>query len=313
MRKCDEMPVKIPENLPAAEILKKENIFIMKESRAFHQDIRPLRIAILNLMPDKIRTETQLIRLISNSPLQVEIILLHPKTHISANTPGRHLEVFYKNYEQIKTEKMDGLIITGAPVEHLEFTEVDYWNELTEIMNWSLNNVYSVLHICWAAQAGLYHHYGIKKHPLAQKLFGIFKHRVTKKHLKLFKGFDDIFYTPHSRYSEVRKADIIKNNALEILSESHEAGVHTVATKDRRQIFITGHSEYDPLTLKEEYERDLKKGINVQIPKNYFPCNDTEKNPLVMWRAHANLLFSNWLNYCVYQKTPYNLDTIGKT
>jgi len=304
------MPIKIPDNLPAVEILNGENIFVMTETRAVHQDIRPLRILILNLMPTKIITETQLLRLLGNSPLQVEIELLRTKTHDSKNTPGEHLAVFYKTFDEIKREKFDGFIITGAPVEHFEFHQVDYWDELKEIMEWSKHNVTSTFHICWAAQAGLYYHFGIPKHKLTQKLFGVFKHHVNKKNVKLLRGFDDEFYVPHSRYSEIRREDIEQVPELEILSESDKAGIYLVATKNRRMFFVTGHSEYDPLTLKKEYERDIQKGIKISVPQNYFPNDDPKNTPIAKWRGHAHLLFSNWLNYYVYQETPYNLNEI---
>lgn len=304
------MPIKIPDNLPAVEILHNENIFVMGEERAYHQDIRPLRIAILNLMPTKIVTETQLLRLLGNSPLQVEIVLLHPKTHTSKNTPEEHLIAFYNTFDEVKDQKFDGLIITGAPVEHLEFEEVNYWDELKQIMDWSVHNVFSTFHICWGAQAGLYHHYGIPKYPLEEKMFGVFPHTVNKKYVKLFRGFDDVFYVPHSRHTEVRREDIEKVPELEILSESEESGIYIVATRDGRQIFVTGHSEYDALTLKTEYDRDIAKGLDIKIPKNYFPDDDPSKFPVVTWRGHANLLFSNWLNYYVYQETPYDLKEI---
>lgn len=304
------MPIKIPDKLPAAKILNNENIFVMGESRAVHQDIRPLRIAILNLMPIKMTTETQILRLLGNSPLQVEIDLIHPKTHTSKNTSEEHLITFYKTFDDIKYQKYDGMIITGAPVEQLEFTEVNYWEELQQIMEWKMKNVTSTLHICWGAQAALYHHYGIPKYPLKEKMFGVFLHTVSKKNTKLLRGFDDCFYAPHSRHTETRREDIEKVEELEILSESEEAGLYIIASRDGRQIFVTGHSEYDPLTLKEEYERDIRRGLNITMPKNYFPNNDPTKMPIQMWRAHANLLFSNWLNYYVYQETPYDLNEI---
>ncbi|NLY74843.1 MAG: homoserine O-succinyltransferase [Firmicutes bacterium] len=301
------MPIKIPDNLPATDILNAENIFVMGEDRAFHQDIRPLRIGILNLMPTKITTETQLLRLLGNSPLQVEIVLLHPETYRSKNTPEEHLITFYKTFDQVKGEKFDGLVITGAPVEQLEFHEVAYWEELKAIMDWSRHNVYSTFHICWGAQAGLFHHYQIPKHSLPAKVFGVFPHRVRKKNTKLLRGFDDLFWAPHSRYTAVRAEDIERLGELEILSDSEEAGVYIVVSKDGRQVFVTGHSEYDPLTLKDEYLRDLGKGLPIAPPRNYFPGDDPSKAPLVNWRAHANLLFANWLNYYVYQETPYDL------
>ena len=304
------MPIKIPNNLPAAETLTNENIFVMSEHRAQHQDIRPLRIAILNLMPTKIQTETQLLRLLGNTPIQVEAIFLHPKTHIVKNTPEEHLVNFYQTFDEVKNQKFDGLIITGAPVEELEFEEADYWEELVEIMKWSLSNVYSTLHICWGAQAALYYHYGIKKYSLKEKLFGIFTHKISKPNTMLLRGFDDIFYAPHSRHTEIRKEDIVKVKELDVLSESAEAGIYIMKTDRGRQIFVTGHSEYDPLTLKVEYDRDIARGLSINVPKNYFPSDDPEQYPLVTWRGHANLLYSNWLNYFVYQETPYNLDEL---
>jgi len=302
------MPVKIPDNLPASKILSDENIFLISESRASKQDIRPLKIAILNLMPTKTTTEVQLLRLLANNPLQVEIVLLHPKTHTSKNTPETHLVNFYKTFDDIKDSKFDGLIITGAPVEQLSFEEVNYWEELTQIMDWSLSHVYSTLHICWGAQAGLYYHYGIPKYPLKEKMFGVFSHKIVEKNTKLLLGFDDSFYVPHSRHTEVRSEDIKKVDSLKILAESDESGVHIVAAKGGRQFFITGHSEYDALTLKSEYDRDIAKGLLIDPPKNYYPNDDTSKIPAIKWRAHANLLFSNWLNYFVYQETPYDLN-----
>lgn len=304
------MPIKIPNNLPASGILNGENIFVMDEDRAYHQDIRPLSIVILNLMPTKITTETQLLRLLGNSPLQVDIVLLHPRTHISRNTPEEHLIKFYSTFDEVRDQKFDGMIITGAPVEHMKFEEVTYWEELKEIMEWSNHNVFSTFHICWGAQAGLYYHFGIPKYPLNAKMFGVFPHRVNKKNVKLFRGFDDVYYAPHSRHTEVRREDIEKVPELDILSESEEAGVYIVIRKDGRQIFVTGHSEYDPLTLKSEYDRDVGKGLDIEIPRNYFPGNDPSREPLVRWRAHANLLYSNWLNYYVYQETPFDLNEL---
>ncbi|MDQ2085683.1 homoserine O-succinyltransferase [Herbivorax sp. ANBcel31] len=304
------MPIKIPDNLPAFNVLNNENIFVMGEDRAFHQDIRPLKIAILNLMPTKIITETQLLRLLGNSPLQVDIVLLQPKTYTSKNTPEEHLTEFYETFDTIKNQKFDGMVITGAPVEHLEFEQVDYWKELEVIMEWKKHNVMSTLHICWGAQAALYYHYGIKKYPLKEKKFGIFSHEVTKKNVKLIRGFDDVFCAPHSRYTETRKEDIEKVSELEILSESEEAGVYLIATKDGRKVFVTGHSEYDPLTLKTEYERDIARGLKTKIPENYFPGDNPNNHPIVDWRGHANLLFSNWLNYYVYQETPFDVSKI---
>lgn len=305
------MPVKISDNLPATEILTKENIFVMTESRALSQDIRSLKIGILNLMPKKIITEIQILRLLGNSPLQVDIVLLHPKSHKSKNTSEKHLVTFYKTFDEIKDEKFDGFIITGAPIEHLEFDQVNYWEELKEIMDWTVNNVTSTFHICWGAQAGLYHHYQVPKYPLPSKMFGVFGHTINKLNVKLLRGFDDYFYVPHSRHTEIRREDIEKVPELKILSESEESGVYIVASKNGRQIFVTGHSEYDPLTLKEEYDRDVAAGKEIQIPKNYFPDDDPSKSPRVIWRSHANLLFSNWLNYYVYQETPYDISQVA--
>lgn len=305
------MPIKIPDNLPTREVLSAENIFAIGEDRALHQDIRPLEIAILNLMPTKIETETQILRLLGNSPLQVNITLLHPKTHISKNTPQEHLIKFYKTFDCIKGQKYDGLIITGAPVELKEFTEVDFWEELTQILDWAEHNVFSTLFICWGAQAGLYYHYGIPKHHLTSKMFGVFPHCINQKYTKLLRGFDDEFYVPHSRHSEVRKEDIEKAEQLEILSESPDSGVYIVVSKDNKKIFVTGHSEYDPYTLKNEYERDVNKGMPINVPKNYYPGDNPSEEPLVRWRSHANLLFANWLNYYVYQETPYDLGELS--
>ena len=304
------MPIKIADKLPATKQLAKENIFVMTEKRAARQDIRPLKIAIVNLMPEKIKTETQLLRLLSNSPLQVEVDLIQMSSHISKNTSEEHLSAFYKEFSDIKGSKFDGMIITGAPVENMEFEMVDYWAELSEIMEWSKTHVTSTLHICWGAQAGLYYHYGIPKYPLEQKCSGVFRHKVRRKTAKLVRGFDNVFYAPHSRHTEVRAEDINKVPELEILSDSQEAGVYIVTTKKGRQIFVMGHSEYDADTLKNEYFRDLEKGLNPVIPANYFSKNDPTKKPIVRWRSHAHLLFSNWLNYFVYQITPYNIDEI---
>ncbi len=302
------MPIKIPDNLPAAEILNSENIFVMSEERAFHQDIRPLKIVILNLMPTKITTETQILRLIGNSPLQLDVVFLHPKTHLSKNTPYEHLIKFYNTFDDIREQKFDGMIITGAPVELIDFEEVNYWSELKEIMTWSYTNVTSTLHICWGAQAGLYFHYGIPKYALPEKMFGVFSHTVNKLNVKLLRGFDDEFFVPHSRHTEIRREDIEKIPCLEILAESMDSGVYIVALKGGRQVFVTGHSEYDPLTLKTEYDRDISRGLDIKVPKNYFPSDDPSKYPVVRWRGHATLLFCNWLNYYVYQETPYNLE-----
>jgi len=304
------MPIKIPNALPAREILTSENIFVMDEDRAIHQDIRPLRIAILNLMPTKIATETQLLRLLGNTPLQVEIALMRTGSHQSKNTPEEHLQAFYRTFEEMKHEKYDGFIVTGAPVEHLPFEEVDYWSELQEIIEWSKQNVYSTFFICWGAQAALYHQYGIPKYPLPQKMFGVFEHTFSRRNVPLLRGFDDVFYAPHSRHTEIRREDILRIPDLEILSESPRAGVYIVARRDGRQIFVTGHSEYDPLTLKYEYERDVALGLPIHVPENYYPNDDPTCAPVVRWRGHSSLLFANWLNYYVYQVTPYNLDEI---
>ena len=304
------MPIKVTDKLPATKQLRNENIFVMSETKAMHQDIRPLKIAIVNLMPTKITTETQLLRLLSNTPLQVEPDLIAMRTHESKNTSYEHLESFYKSFDEIKNSKYDGMIITGAPVECYDFDEVDYWDELKEIMAWSKTHVTSTLHICWAAQAGLYYHYGIPKYSLDKKCSGVFLHKVNRRTAKLVRGFDSEFYAPHSRYTEVRAEDILKIRELEILAESKEAGVYIVFTKGGRQIFITGHSEYDATTLAEEYRRDLERGKNPDIPKHYFKNDDPKKPPVVRWKSHASLLFSNWLNYFVYQATPYDIDSI---
>lgn len=304
------MPIKIPNNLPAKETLSRENIFVMDEDRAFHQDIRPLRIAIVNLMPTKIETETQLLRLLGNSPLQVEICLIQPKSHLSKNTPMEHMIAFYHYFDDIRDQKFDGMIITGAPVETMPFEQVDYWEELTQIMSWSIENVTSTLHICWGAQAGLYYHYKIEKHLLPRKVFGVFPHRILHQNVKLFRGFDDIFYAPHSRYTGINSEDVLGVPELEPLAESEEAGLYVIQGLGGRQLFVTGHSEYDPLTLHREYERDLSRGLDISMPVNYYESNDPEKKPVVLWRSHANLLFSNWLNYYVYQETPYDLNEI---
>ena len=301
------MPIKIADSLPAAKILDKENIFIIHQFRAEHQDIRPLRIAILNLMPKKIETETQLLRLLGNSPLQIEIELLQTASYTSKNTPSEHLLKFYKTFDEIKNEKFDGLIITGAPIEHLEFEEVDYWDELCRIMQWSRTNVYSTLHICWGAQAGLYFHYGVPKHSLKEKRFGLFDHTVLTPTHPLVRGFNDHFPVPHSRHTEILQSDLDKVGTLQTLVTSPEAGPTIIASQHNRRFFITGHFEYDANTLANEYFRDRDKGLDISIPKNYFPDDDPSKPPLHTWRSHANLLFSNWLNYFVYQMTPYDL------
>ena len=304
------MPIRIPNELPATRVLTRENIFVMTETRAQTQDIRPLEILLLNLMPTKIDTETQLSRLLGNTPLQVELTLLHTKTHRSKNTSEEHLLAFYKVFDDIKHRNFDGLIITGAPVEKMAFEEVEYWEELCEIMEWSKTHVHSTFHICWGAQAGLYYHYGIPKYPLDEKMFGVFEHTVLDRKNMLLRGFDDTFFVPHSRHTEIRSEDISKCAALEILSVSEKAGVYAVASRDGRQIFITGHSEYDPETLAKEYFRDLSQGKPIRLPENYFQDNNPEKPPLVLWRAHANLLYCNWLNYYVYQTTPFDLTEI---
>lgn len=304
------MPIKIPVQLPAYNVLSNENIFVMNIERAETQDIRPLKIAILNLMPIKIQAENQLLRYLSNTPIQVEITLIQTKTYTSQNTPIEHLEKFYNYFEEVKDKKFDGLIITGAPVETMEFEDISYWNELKEIMEWSKVNVFSTLHICWGAQAALYYHYNINKKPLEKKIFGVFSHEVNKINEDLTRGLDDIFYAPHSRHTTTLKKDINKVKELEILAESEEAGVFIIATKDKRQIFITGHLEYDRDTLKNEYLRDYNKGIKIEIPKNYFPKDDVKEIPTVRWRGSANIVFSNWLNYCVYQNTPFKLENI---
>ena len=307
------MPIKIPDSLPAKGLLEKENIFVMGENRALAQDIRPLNIAILNLMPTKIITETQYLRLLSNSPLQIEITLLHPKSHNPVNTPGEYLTKYYSTFEEVKEQKFDGLIITGAPVELLEFHEVDYWQELQDIMEWSLDNVYSTMHVCWGAQAGLYHHYGIPKYPLDSKMFGVFRHKIVNhENNRFLRGFDDEFYAPHSRHTEIRQEDIVKHPELEILAQSDAAGVYLLASKDGRQVFLTGHPEYDPLTLQSEYQRDINRGLDIAVPVNYYPEDNPANHPIVTWKGHSFLLFMNWLNYYVYQETPFDLSQLGK-
>lgn len=301
------MPINIPTTLPAKTALERENIFVMTEERAQHQDIRPLKIAVVNLMPTKIATETQLLRLLSNSPLQVDVELVHPASHESKNTDAAHLQRFYTSLEHIRSERYDGMIITGAPVETIPFEEVDYWPELADIMDYSRRNVYSTLHICWGAQAGLYRHYGIPKYPLSEKLFGIFQHKRYDNNMPLFRGFEDHFPVPHSRYTEIRAEDIAARPELELLAASEEAGVCAVAAHDGRQIFITGHLEYDTDTLALEYRRDVAKGLDIDVPRHYFPDDNPQAEPIASWRAHAHLLFTNWLNYYVYQATPYNL------
>ncbi len=299
------MPVNIPNNLPAINILKEENIFIMEEGKAMHQDIRPLRIALCNLMPLKIVTETDFVRLLSNSPLQIELDFFYMDKHDSKNTSKEHLNIFYKTFDQIKNNRYDGMIITGAPVEHLDFEQVDYWDDLVQVMKWSKTHVTNTLHICWGAQAGLYYHYGIGKYPLPKKLFGVYEHQVTDKKMPLFRGFDDVFLVPHSRYTETRLQDIVEHPQLMPAAISEKAGVHVVVSQDGRQVFVTGHFEYNPDTLKNEYLRDKARGLDTDLPENYFPGNDPEAQPLQLWQANANLFYINWLNYYVYQETPY--------
>ena len=303
------MPIKIPNDLPATATLQSENIFVMTETRALTQDIRPLEILILNLMPTKIDTETQFARLLGNTPLQVRLSFLHTQSHVATHVPKEHLFAFYKTFDEVRSRRFDGMIITGAPVEHLPFEQVEYWQELCAIMEWSKTHVHSTLHICWGAQAGLYYHYGIQKHPLPEKLFGVFAHRVEYKHPILLRGFDDVFMAPHSRHTTVLREDIEAVPELKIAAASDEAGIYAVFTAGGRQVFLTGHAEYDPLTLKREYDRDKALGRPVPVPKNYFPNDDDTQPPVVTWRAHAHLLFSNWLNYFVYQTTPYDFIT----
>jgi homoserine O-succinyltransferase len=301
------MPIKVQSDLPAKRILEDENIFIMDESRAMHQDIRPLRIAILNLMPIKEDTEVQLLRSLSNTPLQVDITFLTTGTYVGSHTPTSHLDQFYLTFDDVKNRKFDGLIITGAPVELMEFEEVTYWSELVSIMEWSKTNVTSTLHICWGAQAGLYHHYGIQKQTLDKKMFGIFEHRVLKRKIPFVRGFDDIFYAPHSRYTTVSREDILNCAELDILAESEEAGVFIVIAQDGKQIFVMGHPEYDRVSLDKEYKRDIAKGLDIALPQNYYPEDMPEYRPNLVWRAHSNAMYTNWLNYYVYQVTPYIL------
>ena len=305
------MPIRIPNDLPAAGTLQQENIFVMSQNRATHQDIRPLEIVVLNLMPTKVVTETQLSRLLGNTPLQVNLELMHTSSHKSKNVSQEHLLTFYKSFEELKDRKFDGMVITGAPVEKMDFEDVDYWDELCRIMEWSKTHVHSTLHICWGAQAGLYYHYGIGKYPLPEKLFGVFPHQADYKRAILLRGFDDEFWVPHSRHTTISREDIEAVPGLKILASSSQAGVYAVMNKEGRQIFITGHAEYDPETLKGEYFRDKALGLPIRVPENYFPEDDDTKDPIVRWRGHANLLFSNWLNYFVYQTTPYDIMSIG--
>ena len=307
------MPVRIPNDLPAHKTLAEENIFVMPTDRAVHQDIRPLRIAVLNLMPTKIVTETQILRLLSNTPLQVDITFIRMESHESRNTPSQHLDTFYESLDAVLHERFDGLIITGAPVETLPFDRVDYWPELVRLMNWSRTNVWSSMHICWGAQAALYHHFGVPKYPVPSKVFGLFPHRVLDPHEPIMRGFDEVFFAPHSRHTEVRQSDIEKVRSLKLVAVSEEAGVYMAVSNDGRMIFVTGHPEYDRLTLKAEYDRDVAKGLPIAVPKNYFPSDDPKCDPVVTWRSHAHLLYSNWLNYCVYQATPFDLARLPET
>lgn len=306
------MPIQIPNDLPAFEALQQENIFVMQEHRAETQDIRPLEIVLLNLMPTKVATETQFSRLLGNTPLQVHLELMHTTTHTAKNISQDHLLNFYKSFDDLKDRKFDGMVITGAPVENMPFEEVDYWPELCKIMEWSKTNVHSTIHICWGAQAGMYYHYGVPKRELPEKLFGVFAHKADYKRSILLRGFDDEFWAPHSRHTTVVREDIEAVPELKILASSDKAGVYAVMTKEGRQIFITGHSEYDPLTLHNEYLRDKNQGLPIAVPENYYPGDDDTKEPLVRWRSHGNLLFSNWLNYFVYQTTPYDIMSIGQ-
>ena len=305
------MPIQIPNDLPAAEVLQKENIFVMKQTRAETQHIRPLEIVLLNLMPTKIITETQLSRMLGNTPLQVHLELMMLSTHKAKNTPEEHLLAFYKTFDELKDRKFDGMVITGAPVENMPFEQVNYWEELTRIMEWSKDHVHSTFHICWGAQAGLYYHYGIQKYPLPEKMFGVFKHKADYKHAILLRGFDDEFWAPHSRHTTIRREDIEATPGLKILASSEEAGVYIIMNKEGRQIFVTGHSEYDPDTLEREYLRDKYQGLPIQVPRNYYPNDDDSQPPIVRWRGHGNLLYSNWLNYFVYQTTPYDIMAVG--
>jgi homoserine O-succinyltransferase len=304
------LPVNIPHALPARKTLESENVFVMTDTRASHQDIRPLRIAIVNLMPTKIATETQLLRLLGNTPLQVQITLLRMDSHESRNTAPEHLASFYDTFDHVQGQKYDGLVVTGAPVELLPFEQVDYWSELREVMDWSAEHVFSTLHVCWGAQAGLYHHFGIQKYELPKKMFGVFPHRVLEPHSEILRGFDEVFPAPHSRHTEIRADDVHRTPGVSVLAESDEAGVYLAASHDGRQVFVTGHPEYDRDTLKLEYERDVKRGLPIDLPRNYFPQDDPGKVPLMTWRSHAFLLYANWLNYCVYQRTPFDLQAI---
>ena len=306
------MPIRIPNDLPATGTLQQENIFVMTADRAIRQDIRPLEIVVLNLMPTKIATETQLSRMLGNTPLQVNLELMHTTSHVAKNVAQEHLLTFYKSFDEIRHRKFDGMVITGAPVEHLKFEDVDYWPELCEIMEWSKTNVHSTLHICWGAQAGLYYHYGIHKYELPEKLFGVFEHKADYKRSILLRGFDDVFWAPHSRHTTILREDVEKVPELKLLASSEKAGVYALMNSRGRQIFVTGHSEYDADTLKTEYLRDKNQGLPIHVPENYFPNDDDTQEPVVRWRSHANLLFSNWLNYFVYQTTPYDIMSIGQ-
>ena len=306
------MPLNLPDKLPAIDLLKEENIFVIDNSRASSQDIRPLKIVVLNLMPIKITTETDLIRLLSNSPLQIEVSLMKLKSHTSKNTPVEHMKAFYRDFELMKNEKFDGMIITGAPVEHLDFEDVNYWDEITEIFEWTRTHVTSTLYICWAAQAGLYHFYGVPKYDLPAKMFGVFRHTLREPYVPIFRGFDDEFYVPHSRHTEIRREDVMKVPELTLLSESEESGVYMAMARGGREFFITGHSEYSPYTLNDEYMRDVNKGLPIAVPRNYYRNNNPALGPVVRWRGHANLLFTNWLNYYVYQETPFRIEDISK-
>ncbi|GAB78833.1 homoserine O-succinyltransferase [Austwickia chelonae] len=304
------MPVTIPRDLPARATLEAENVFTMSTDRADHQDIRPLHIAMVNLMPTKVDTETQVLRLLANSPLQIHFTLLRMRSHESKNTPVEHLETFYTTFDQVRGRKFDGLIITGAPVELMAFEEVSYWDELVDIMEWSRDNVFSTLHTCWGAQAGLYHHFGVPKHELTAKIFGIFDHQVLRRHAPIVRGFDEIFPAPHSRHTGIAREDVLAHDGLDLVAESDEAGVYLVTSRDQRQLFVTGHPEYDRRTLAAEYERDVARGLPIDVPAHYFPGDDPQATPMVTWRSHAYLLYSNWLNFYVYQRTPYDLTSL---
>ncbi|AGI47647.1 homoserine O-succinyltransferase [Thermoplasmatales archaeon BRNA1] len=306
------MPIKVPNDLPAATVLEEENLFVMRQDRADTQDIRPLEIIVLNLMPTKVETEIQIMRLLSNTPLQINVTLLQMSTHVSKNISQEYLDKFYATFDEVKDRKWDGLIITGAPVENIDFSEVDYWDELCEIMDWSVKNVFSTMHICWGAQAGLYHHYGVDKYPLEEKMSGVFPHRALVGDDPLLRGCDDVFWFPHSRHTEVRARDILKNPHLHIIAVSDEAGVGIVISEKANQVFITGHMEYDAKTLSYEYYRDLGRGMNPHVPYHYFPDDDPSRDPLMTWRSTANLIFGNWLNYYIYQNTPFDLNDVGK-